>query len=100
MDIYTYIYIYIYIYIHIYIHTHTDINLYIYVHVLCSPFVDKDHKYAIGGNLKTIKTNKLCKIFSKRPKYHEIRIPDYQKGKESIITRIKTYIQSLGGNKL
>ena len=36
-----------------------------------SPFIDKDHKHIITGNLKIIKNNKLRKLFCKGPKYRQ-----------------------------
>ena len=59
-----------------------------------SPFVDQDHSQIIRGNLKIIDNNKLRKPFSKRPKYRENGIVEYQKASESIITGIKACIQS------
>ena len=54
-----------------------------------SPFVDKEHNHIITGNSKVIIIS--C---SKDRKYRENRIADYEKAKESIITGIKSYIQS------
>ena len=59
-----------------------------------SPFVYQDHSHIIRGNLKIIDNNKLRKPFSKRPKYRENGIVEYQKASESIITGIKACIQS------
>ena len=49
-----------------------------------SACVDKDHNYVKTGNLKLSITI--------GPKYHDKRIADYQKTKESIITGIKSFL--------
>ena len=38
-----------------------------------SPFKDQDHGHILTGNLKTVSDNKLRKIFSKGPRYRELK---------------------------
>ena len=46
-----------------------------------SSFVDKDLTRIITDNSKIITNNRLCKLFSIGPNYHEKRTADYQKTK-------------------
>ena len=65
-----------------------------------SSFVDKVYNHIATGNLKTFNSNKLCKFFSEGPQHRENRTADCQKATESIITVIKSYIQSWFNNTI
>ena len=59
-----------------------------------STFMDKDHCHVIVSDLKIVNNNNLHNLLSNGPKYHENKIANYQKAKESIITEVKSSIQS------
>ena len=59
-----------------------------------STFVDKDHNYILTATLIIINYNKLRELFSKCPNHCENRTAGYQKAKESVITEIKSCVQS------
>lgn len=58
-----------------------------------STFMDKDHCHVIVSDLKIVNNNNLRNLLSNGPKYHENKIANYQKAKESTITEVKSSIQ-------
>lgn len=70
-----------------------DCNITLPIQCIGYTFVHKKHNLIKKDNLKGTNNKKPRKCFSRCLNYCENRTVDYKKDKESIITRVKSYIQ-------